>query len=258
MLNAKGFDYFTTTQGIIDLSIACVLVALIVFLSIKFKFGKISVIVLAALLLLIFGAEMCEFIIIPDILVILTIGVMFVLCLSHIGSIRTSLANLKRHDFINRKSGVNKLIDREALYKEIYEAVSACSRQKIGALITFEKHDDLSNLTKNGTVINAPVTHELLMTIFYPGTRLHDGAVIIKNNIIYAASVYYTPTTKALAGKYGSRHRAAIGISQQTDSVTVVVSEETGRVSIAQGGEIDPVTLDDFVNVLTERINQGE
>jgi len=96
------------------------------------------------------------------------------------------------------------------------------------------------------------------MTIFYPGTRLHDGAVIIRDNVIYAASVYYTPTTKALSGKYGSRHRAAIGISEISDSITIVVSEETGRISIAQNGELESVSPDKFIERLTEYMLQGE
>ena len=91
-----------------------------------------------------------------------------------------------------------------------------------------------------------------MLTIFYPGTRLHDGAVVIKRDFILAASVYYTPTTKPLTGKYGSRHRAAIGISEITDSVTVVVSEETGRISLAVAGELIPVNNETFLITFEE------
>ena len=105
---------------------------------------------------------------------------------------------------------------------------------------------------KNGTIINAPVSQELLETIFYEGTRLHDGAVIIRGNIIVAASVYYTPSTRAVNGKFGSRHRAAFGISEVTDSVTVVVSEETGRVSIAYNGSLEVVPLDTFLSEFSD------
>ena len=107
------------------------------------------------------------------------------------------------------------------------------------------------------------ITPELLVTIFYPGTRLHDGAVVIRRDQILAASVYYTPTTKPLTGKFGSRHRAAIGISEITDSVTVVVSEETGRVSLAYHGELIPVPPDSFLRTVeeylfTEEKQEGE
>ena len=105
---------------------------------------------------------------------------------------------------------------------------------------------------KSGTRIDAPVSAELLQTIFYPGTRLHDGAVIIRNDMIVAASVYYTPTTRPLTGKFGSRHRAAIGISETTDAVTVVVSEETGRISIAYEGELRTVGPDEFLTVFED------
>jgi diadenylate cyclase len=144
------------------------------------------------------------------------------------------------------------IFDREEMYKKVEAAVLTLSRQKIGALMTFERHDDLSEVMKNGTIINAPVTSELLQTIFYPGTRLHDGAVVIRNDKIVAASVYFTPTNRPLTGKFGSRHRAAYGISETTDSVTVVVSEETGRISIAFQGELTPVTPDNFLRIFEE------
>ena len=111
---------------------------------------------------------------------------------------------------------------------------------------------------KNGTIINAPVCFELLITIFYPGTRLHDGAVIIRGNSIVAASVYYSPTTKPLIGKYGSRHRASIGISEQCDAVTIVVSEETGRISIAYNGEIQSYSSDQFIKVFENLMNEDD
>ena len=106
--------------------------------------------------------------------------------------------------------------------------------------------------------MDAPVTFELLITIFYPGTRLHDGAVVIKGDKIIAASVYYTPTTKPLTGKYGSRHRAAIGISEISDAVTVVVSEETGRISIAYNGNIENYSPDNFYKAFENIMNETD
>lgn len=151
-----------------------------------------------------------------------------------------------------RQKAPEKIFDREAMYKRVSDAITALSKQKIGALMTFEKNIILNDVIKTGTIVNAPVTAELLMTIFYPGTRLHDGAVVIRGDTILAASVYFTPTTKPLTGKYGSRHRAAIGISEISDAVTVVVSEETGRISIAYHGELQPVTADTFLRVFQE------
>lgn len=135
---------------------------------------------------------------------------------------------------------------RNNLYKMISDTVNTLSTNRIGAIMTFERDMNLDEYIKNGVKINAPVCPELLTTIFYEGTTLHDGACIIRNGIIEAASVYYTPTTKALNGKYGARHRASLGISEVTDSITVVVSEETGRVSFAINGELQAVGRDVF------------
>lgn len=151
-----------------------------------------------------------------------------------------------------RPKTTEKIFDREAMYKKVSDAILALSKQKIGALLTFEKNILLTDVIKTGTLVNAPVTAELIMTIFYPGTRLHDGAVVVRGDTILAASVYFTPTTKPLTGKYGSRHRAAIGISEMSDAVTVVVSEETGRISFAYRGELQPVTVDTFLRVFRE------
>ncbi|MFZ9782462.1 MAG: diadenylate cyclase, partial [Bacilli bacterium] len=140
--------------------------------------------------------------------------------------------------------------DKEMVYELIYDAVSFMSKNKIGALITMERTTKLDSYTKNGVVLNAPITAEMLTTIFYPGTRLHDGAVIIRGSFILAANVYYQPTTKPFLGKLGSRHRAAIGISESTDAVTIVVSEETGRLSLTYGGQLEPVYLDTFKQTL--------
>jgi diadenylate cyclase len=151
-----------------------------------------------------------------------------------------------------RQSGAMTIVnyDKEMIYELIYDAVSFLSKNKTGALITLERTTKLDAYTKNGVMINAPINAEILTTIFHPGTRLHDGAVIIRGSFILAASVYYQPTTKPMLGKLGSRHRAAIGISETTDAVTIVVSEETGRMSITYGGQIETVYLDSFKKTL--------
>lgn len=251
-------NFFDSPAHVADFVLALIIAVAIVACAIFCKLSLFGVVFLGVLfaLKLVFAAF--DLTLASDFVTIFILVGLFVSVLSHIGSIRTFFDKTFKSSQVTKKTGPQKLLNRDAVYNEVYEAVSACSRQKIGALITFERHDDLEKVTKNGTVINAPVTHELLTTIFYPGTRLHDGAVIIKGNMIYAASVYYTPTTKALTGKYGSRHRAAIGISEMSDSITVVVSEETGRISIAKRGEIEPVTLDDFVATLSERIAEDE
>ncbi len=163
-----------------------------------------------------------------------------------------------KHFFIKqhqKNKKANQNYNKEELYKIIDNTVHSLSRSKTGALMTFEKSTNLDDVMKSGTIIDAPVSQELLETIFYVGTRLHDGAVVIRGNIIVAASVYYTPTTRALTGKFGSRHRAAFGISEISDSVTVVVSEETGRVSIAYNGNLETVPLDSFLREFSDLMN---
>lgn len=169
---------------------------------------------------------------------------------ANLGDLRSFLANpFKKSQIKSSKFEVEKIYNREILYKTIETAVINLSKTRTGAIMTFEKNTSLADVIKNGVAIKAPVSAELLMTIFYPGTRLHDGAVVIHGNEIVAASVFYTPTTKPFAGKYGSRHRAALGISEISDSVTVVVSEETGRISFAVNGQLDAVDQDSFLRV---------
>lgn len=169
---------------------------------------------------------------------------------SNLGDLRKFLANpFQVKQAKNAAFKVEKIFDKNEMYKQVEAAVISLSKSKTGAIITFERNTSLTDLIKNGVAVKAPVSAELLQTIFYPGTRLHDGAVVIHGNEIVAASVFYTPTTKAYAGKYGSRHRAAIGISEISDSITVIVSEETGRISFAVNGELQTVDQTNFLRV---------
>lgn len=145
---------------------------------------------------------------------------------------------------------VNEIDD---LFNKLFKTVSDLSASKTGALITLEREDDLTPfLQTSGVYVDAPVTSELLETIFVNKTPLHDGALIIRGNYIVAAAVFYQPTQKALNGKYGSRHRAAIGISEVCDAITIVVSEETGKVSFAIKGELITIPVANFIAKLKE------
>ena len=182
---------------------------------------------------------------------------MLAVCLfANLGDLRSFLGNpFKKTAAKAANFGVEKIYNREVLYKKIETAVLALSKSKTGAIITFERNTSLKDIIGNGVPVNAPVSAELLLTIFYEGTRLHDGAVVIHGNEIVAASVFFTPTTKPFAGKYGSRHRAAIGISEISDAVTVVVSEETGRISFAVNGELESVDQSIFLRVFENYMN---
>ena len=169
---------------------------------------------------------------------------------TNLGDLRRFLANpFKKSGVKTTSYKVEKLFDKDSMYKEIEKATINLSKTRTGAIMTFERNTSLQDVMKNGVPVNAPVKAELLETIFYPGTRLHDGAVIIHGQEIVAASVFFTPTTQAFAGKYGSRHRAAIGISEISDAVTVVVSEETGRISLAVNGQLVSCEPSTFLRV---------
>ena len=187
------------------------------------------------------------------------LSICLTICLfANLGDLRSFLGNpFKKTSAKAANFGVEKIYNREVLYKKIETAVLALSKSKTGAIMTFEKNTSLKDIIKNGIPVHAPVSPELLMTIFYEGTRLHDGAVVIHGNEIVAASVFFTPTTKPFAGKYGSRHRAAIGISEISDAVTVVVSEETGRISFAVNGELESVDQTTFLRVFENYMNEN-
>ena len=122
---------------------------------------------------------------------------------------------------------------------EVIKAAKAMSATKTGMLVVFERQTSLGEIAHTGVALNSDVSAELLINIFVKDTPLHDGAVIIKNNKIEAASCILPLTDKeSLDRVFGTRHRAAIGISEVTDSVVVVVSEETGFISLACEGKI--------------------
>ena len=122
---------------------------------------------------------------------------------------------------------------------EIVEAVASLSRQKIGALIVLERETGLNEVIETGTKIDGLVSSDLLINIFIPNTPLHDGAVIIKEDIIRAAACFLPLTENmGVSKELGTRHRAALGISEKSDTLSIIVSEETGAISIAENGNI--------------------
>lgn len=129
---------------------------------------------------------------------------------------------------------------RERAIQGIASACERLSRTKTGALIVIERQTKLGNIIEQSTVINSDPSPELFCNLFYNKAPLHDGAVIIRNNRIYAAGCFLPITSK---GQYvdadlGSRHRAALGMSENSDALVVVVSEETGIISVAKGGQL--------------------
>ena len=127
----------------------------------------------------------------------------------------------------------------ESTIEELVNAAFTMSKPKTGALIVIERKDSLVNIEKTGILINGIVSSQLLINIFEHNTPLHDGAVLIRGNTIVSATCYLPLSENMRISKdLGTRHRAAIGISEVSDSITIVVSEETGRVSVALGGNL--------------------
>jgi len=127
----------------------------------------------------------------------------------------------------------------ETIYDEIVLAATTLSSEKTGALIVIERDVGLRNFIDTGVSLDAKLSYDLLVTIFSPSTPLHDGAVVIQGERIAAASVFL-PLTKnpVISRELGTRHRAAIGITEGSDAVSVVVSEETGLITFVEGGQV--------------------
>lgn len=130
--------------------------------------------------------------------------------------------------------------ERDRLIEAFVKSVSYMAKRRIGALISIEKETGLSEYIETGTGMDSLITSELLINIFIPNTPLHDGAVIVQRNRIAAAGCYLPLSESPFISKeLGTRHRAALGISEVTDAVTIIVSEETGAVSLTANGDID-------------------
>ena len=121
---------------------------------------------------------------------------------------------------------------------QLAKAVEALQEEKIGAILAIEREESLAPFTTGGRWIDAPVNAELLLTVFYPGTALHDGGVVIRGDRIAWAGCIFPLAMDERRRAFGTRHRAAVGLSDRADAIVVVVSEETGRVSVAYRGEL--------------------
>ncbi len=137
---------------------------------------------------------------------------------------------------------------------EIVLAAQALSLRRLGALIVIERLDGLRDYVENGIVLDASISYDLLLTIFARGTPLHDGAAIVQKDRVAAAACFLPLTTSAgVSIEHGTRHRAAIGMAEETDAVVVIVSEESGKISIAHEGRLSgDLTMRELRNQLFE------
>ncbi|HSF41580.1 MAG TPA: diadenylate cyclase CdaA, partial [Thermoanaerobaculia bacterium] len=174
--------------------------------------------------------------------------------------IRRALANFGR----NPLWGLAKQQKAVASFGDIVLAVTTLSTRRIGALIVIERLQGLRNYIENGIALDANISYDLLINIFVPDTPLHDGAVIVQDDRIAAAACFLPLTANPeLSKELGTRHRAALGITDETDAVAVVVSEETGVISVAFEGvlyrDLDSKSLRNalYKYLLTDLYPQG-
>lgn len=169
--------------------------------------------------------------------------------------IRNALEQLGRTQLLGRHKTLT-LTEREKMVSEIVNAVEYLKKNKIGALIIIERDYSLRNYIERAKKLYAEITSDLLIAIFFPNNPLHDGGVIIQGDkITCAGAVFPTSVDLKIGKRLGTRHRAALGISEESDCISLIVSEETGRVSIAMNGDLSyNLTLDDVRIILLEEL----
>ena len=162
----------------------------------------------------------------------------------------------KLQNFLFSDKNKDKLEMENLIYK-ISRACEEMAQKKTGALIVFEKNTKLADIIATGVLINADVSVEIIKNLFFKNSPLHDGAIIVRNNKIIAASCFLPKPLKEeyISRVLGSRHRAAIGISEISDALVVVVSEETGFISVAENGKLKRnLTRSELVLCLQEKL----
>ena len=171
--------------------------------------------------------------------------------------LRRGLEHLGRGSIFGKRKAVNP---SEKMVTDLASAIKYMSKRRIGTLISIEQESALDEYVDTGIPINADISKELLINIFIPNTPLHDGAMIIKDfKIASAASYLPLSESPAIPKRFGTRHRAAIGLSEQTDAITLIVSEETGEISVSHKGNImNDITAEEMVNYLEVHFESNE
>lgn len=157
--------------------------------------------------------------------------------------LRKALEELGKSDFLEKLQIVNKTVEEgrftDKTLQGILNACTAMSKAKTGALIVLERNQSLTDYTATGITLDAIVTSQLLINIFEHNTPLHDGAVVIKGDRVVSATCYLPLSdNRAVSKELGTRHRAALGASENTDALIIIVSEETGAISVAREGKL--------------------
>lgn len=169
--------------------------------------------------------------------------------------IRNMLESIGRTQLLGRHK-VLTVDEREKLVNEIMKSVEYLKRNRIGALMVIERDVSLQEYINRATKIYADISSELISSIFFPNNPLHDGGIIIQGDrITCAGAVFRTSMNPSISKRLGTRHRAAVGVAEESDALALIVSEETGRISIASNGKLEHnLTLDEFRMRLMEEM----
>lgn len=249
-LRARLENPLEVTLFVIDVALAVIVYILVI--SLIRKKIKLSIIIPVSLGLIISHSAFVFFDmpIMTWILRILSLLILFILVVIYSSEIKhyidTKLFKRKVDNVFTSEE------EKANVIKVLVDTMKQLSDRSIGALVTIEREDSLSNIIDNAIPIDGKITQELLTTIFTPGTACHDGAVIIRKDRIVCAGAYL-PTTERydIPTFLGTRHRAAIGVSERYDAITIVVSEETGNISITSDGVITiDITLEKLHDLL--------
>ncbi len=245
----KFFNDNIVLTIIIDAYLALLIISFVIFLCIKFKKAINLTIIGIFLIAIKFAADQFGFKI-SSMLYTTVLTAYIVICFILLAPELRKLMEYHKADD-NKKAMV--MSSTQATREAIVDAVFNMSAGKVGALITFELHNSLEQYAERAINLNSDISRELLEQIFIKDSPLHDGGVIIRGNRIVCAGAYYVLTQdESLDKTIGSRHRAAVGISEITDSLTIVVSEETGTVHVANAGFMKVM---DNKNELLEYLN---
>ena len=258
MESILDFRYFWDTLDIL-------LVALIFYYILKIIEGTRAAQILfglAVVVLLFFASQSTGLFTLNWVLNHFLGSIILIIVILFQNDIRKALANIGKKPLLLR---FGKVLSEEETVDEVVKASTFLASRKIGALIAIERNSSLEDFIELGMKLDAKISRELIISIFNPSSPLHDGGIIIgENKILSAGSFFPLETDPDLERNLGTRHRAAIGLSSETDAVVIVVSEETGLISLAIQGEIkrglDATSLfnnlADLLNVKPKKINE--
>ena len=236
------------------------LVAVIVYFLLKFTKRTRAIQVLKGLGIIIVVAYLCELLRLPTVTWLLNYVIQagaLMLVIIFQPEIRRALERIGRGKILgislSPQNGLSE--DVAKVIEEIHKAILNLSIHKTGALIVFEQKTGLKEVIESGIILNAQISSEVIENVFFPNAPLHDGAMIIKDDVIVAAGCFLPLSdNKQISSDLGTRHRAALGISEISDCVVLVVSEETGVISMAREGVLERYLDSKGLRILLEKM----